>query len=71
MTHFYPKDDPSGEIWDDPEEDEPKETCLLCGCIIGEEVGVGLRNPDGSGRCWCDNCYEPEAAPPAPGTGER
>lgn len=48
--------------WDDyleyhDEPDEPFETCLLCGCIIGEEVGVGLRNPDGSGRCWCDVCY--------------
>jgi hypothetical protein len=43
--------------WEDYQDEGPKETCLLCGCIIGEEVGVGLRNPDGSGRAWCDLCY--------------
>ena len=43
--------------WEDCQDDDRRETCMLCGCIIGEEVGVGLRNPDGSGRCWCDNCY--------------
>jgi len=47
--------------WDDyleyHDDEEPFETCLLCGCIIGEEVGVGLRNPDGSGRAWCDLCF--------------
>lgn len=45
------------EEYEDDDEPEP-ETCILCGCIVGEEVGVGLRNPDGSGRCWCDVCYK-------------
>lgn len=44
---------------DEETEYDERETCLLCGCIIGEEVSVGLRNPDGSGRAWCDVCYQP------------
>ena len=54
--HF---DDMELRDWEDAQEGEydERETCLLCGCIIGEEVGVGLRNPDGSGRAWCDVCY--------------
>jgi|HubBroStandDraft_3_1064219.scaffolds.fasta_scaffold282833_2 hypothetical protein len=50
--------------WDDIDEGDPEpETCILCSCIIGEEVGVGLRNPDGSGRVWCDLCYKTERDP--------
>lgn len=54
---FYGFDDS-----DFDEEIDERETCILCGCIIGEEVGVGLRNPDGSGRCWCDLCYGPSTS---------
>jgi hypothetical protein len=60
--------------WDDAQEDrfDERETCILCGCIIGEEVGVGLRNPDGSGRAWCDVCYKPvQDAPSAKQEGTK